>query len=92
MLHARLLTVRAGDSLRRPQSIMRAAFAGARFRMTTFWIWHSYSVILKFSISNLRFLSCALYFELCTLMFQVEPHFKVQSTKHKVPAFKTANL
>lgn len=43
MLHARLLAVRADDSLWDAQRVMRPAFAAARFRVTTFWIRHNYS-------------------------------------------------
>src|SRR5205823_1144920 len=56
MLHTRLLTIRAQSSLRRTHRIVRPALAAARFRMTTFWIWHDYSTIsdFRFVISDLR--------------------------------------
>jgi hypothetical protein len=43
MWHARLLAVRAGLRLRRAQRIVRTAFAGARFGMSSFRIRHDYS-------------------------------------------------
>jgi hypothetical protein len=43
MRHARLLTIRAGLGLRRTQCIMRTAFAGARFGMSSFGIRHNNS-------------------------------------------------
>jgi hypothetical protein len=57
MLHARLLTVGAQHGLRRAHRIVRPALAAARFRMTTFWIWHDYSTStldFRFVISDLR--------------------------------------
>jgi len=57
MLDARLLTIRAQSSLRRTHRIVRPALAAARFRMTTFWIWHDYSTSIldfRFVISDLR--------------------------------------
>ncbi len=44
MRHARLLTVRAGHGLRGAQRVMRAAFAGTRFRVSSFGIRHNDSV------------------------------------------------
>jgi hypothetical protein len=56
MLHARLLTVRAQNGLRRAHRVVRPALAAARFRMTTFWIWHDYSTKdFRFQISDFRF-------------------------------------
>lgn len=43
MLQARLLAIRAEGGLRRPQSVVRAAFAAASFRMSSLWIWHKCS-------------------------------------------------
>lgn len=43
MLHTRLLTVRAHDSLWNAQRVMGPAFAAACFRVTSFWIRHNYS-------------------------------------------------
>jgi hypothetical protein len=54
MLHARLLAVRTNYRLRNAQRIVRSALAATRFRVTTFWIRHNDSRILKFLISNLR--------------------------------------
>jgi hypothetical protein len=62
MLHARLLTVGAQHGLRRAHRIVRPALAAARFRMTTFWIWHDYSTSIfdfGFLISDLRSASIA---------------------------------
>src|SRR5205814_3655293 len=57
MLQPRLLTVRAQPGLRRTHRIVRPALAAARFRMTTFWIWHDYSTGIlnfRFVISDLQ--------------------------------------
>lgn len=43
MLHAGLLTIWTDDRLRCPQGIVCPPLTAARFRVTTFWIWHNYS-------------------------------------------------
>jgi hypothetical protein len=55
VLHPWFLAVGARDRLRRTQRIMRAALAGAGFRMTSFWVWHNYSdLIFNSHISRFR--------------------------------------
>jgi hypothetical protein len=48
--HAGLTTIRAKRRLGDTQSIVRAPFAGTSFGVSSFWIWHNYSVLLRFII------------------------------------------
>jgi hypothetical protein len=43
--HAGLTTIRAKRSLGDAQRIMRASFVATSFGVSSFWIWHNYSVI-----------------------------------------------
>ena len=70
MLHSWFLTIWTGDGLRHPQRIVCPALAAARFRVTTFWIWHDYSTILvsdldfKFQILDFEFQISNFIFEI----------------------------
>jgi hypothetical protein len=44
--HAGLTTIRAKGSLGDAQSIVRASFGGTSFGVSSFWIWHNYSVFI----------------------------------------------
>jgi hypothetical protein len=44
VLQTRFLTIRTEGGLRREQRIVRAAFSAASLGMSSFWIWHNYSV------------------------------------------------
>jgi hypothetical protein len=44
--HAGLTAIRAKCSLGDAQSIVRAAFAGTSFGVSSCWIWHNYSVFI----------------------------------------------
>jgi hypothetical protein len=43
--HAGLTAIRAQRSLGCAQGIVRATFVATSFRMSSFWIWHNYSVL-----------------------------------------------
>jgi len=45
--HARLTAIRAQGGLGDAQSVVRASFAGASFRVSSFRIWHNY--LIKFT-------------------------------------------